>query len=440
MVAQPFEPAISQASPFADLDAERATLGAVMLDSGCLHLVRLHVAPGDFASERHQRIAEGMWAAGDRGEPAEIIVLRRELEGRGTLVVSGGIDYLADLAASCPSTASVEHYARIVAETSWRRRMREGLGLALQELGRGDDPSEVEATIDRARAMISMASRPTMQGMHAVMGETFERVASASENGGLHGLSTGLAKLDGYLAGLRPGRVYILAARPSLGKSALGFQVARTVAGAGKRVYCASAEMPSEEVADRLICWQSGVPSDKLLSGGVTQAVGDAIGELAGLPMWVDDKARISVGEIRARCRYLQAQGGLGLVVIDYAQLLSPERRHGNRNEDVASISGDVKALAKELGVPVLLLSQLNRLSERGEFGEGRRPRLSDLRESGSLEQDADVVMFLWRDPKAVPRHDRRVECELIVAKHRGGPKGRTVLLFDGPRFRFSEA
>lgn len=423
----------TETGAYATTDAERAVLGSVLIDPGCGLLVASLVVPADFWLERHRSIAEAVWHLIDHRCPVDILTVSAELERRSTMERAGGLDTLSDLALATPTAVSAEHYARMVAEAAWRRRMRTGLTAALGELGAGVPPPDVEATIDRARSAGIASERPTLHRLSDLMVDAADRLAISAERGGIAGLPTGMGPLDRTLGGLRPGRLYILAARPSLGKSTLGVQIAVDVAAAGRRTLVASAEMPAEEVADRLICWKSNVASHALATNGVDEAIGMAMGALADLPLWVEERPRISVAQIRARCRYLAAQGGLDLLVVDYAQLLSPENPRNQRVEQVSQISADLKGLAKEMAIPVILLSQLNRAVE----ADGREPRLSDLRDSGGLEQDADVVMFLWHDRNLPKRHDGFVDVELIVRKHRGGRTGRVSLVFDGPRFRF---
>lgn len=425
---------------FADHEAEQAALGAILLDPGCLHLVRSHLEPGDFASERHRLVAAALWALWDRAAPIDVVTVRGQLDALGSLAKAGGVDYLAELTLVTPSTTAAEHYARTVADSSRRRRLRAGLTQALDELGRRDvGLDEVEATIDRARTT-TLGDRPTMRRMNALMTEVAGELAAIEASpDGVTGLRTGIGGLDVMLGGLRPGQLVVLAARPSLGKTTLATQMVWHIAASEARALLVSAEMPATEIVLRMLSAAANTDAVRLRTDGITPAVSWAMGKLSGLPLWIDDRAGITVAQIRARARYLAAQGGLDVIAVDYVGLLGVEDRRVPRVEQIAAITRDLKALAKEMRIPVILLSQLNRQSEHdGMGGKPRRPKLSDLRDSGALEQDADVVLFLWRDRDEMPRSDGRLDLELIVAKHRGGPKGTVRVIFDGPRFRFA--
>lgn len=425
-----------QPSAFCDLEAEQAVLGACLLDRAALAVVRLHVSPGDFVAERHREMAAAMWRLGDAGEPIDVLTMRRELDTRGVLRRCGGVEAIAELSLACPSSVSAEGYAKIVAGAARRRRLREGLILAMRELETGS-LEEVEATIDRARTVPGATAAPALRRMRDVVGDVADDLAAMeASRDGVIGLRTGLSRLDALLGGLRAGQLVVLAARPALGKTTLATQMVWAMAAQGARALLVSAEMPAREIVLRMVGAASGADSVSLRADGITGPVSQALGRLADLPLWIDDTAGITTAQIRARACYLRAQGGLDVIAVDYVGMLGVDDRRMPRVEQIAGLTRDLKALAKEVGVPVVLLSQLNRQSEQ----DGRRPRLSDLRDSGALEQDADVVLFLWRDRTAQPRVDRRQDVELIVAKHRGGPRGVVPVLFDGPRFTFAEA
>lgn len=421
--------------PIADLEAERSCLGACFLDAGAVHVLAASVGQDEYSSERHQVIAGALYVMAAAGEPIDILTVRSALEARGQLAKAGGIDYLSDLAGEVPTAANVGSYAAIVADRARRRRLREALRSAALEVDDlGSDLDEVEGAIDRARSASWRGRRRAMRKFDAIMGERFDAIATAAVAvDGVTGLRTGISAFDRLTGGLKPHQLVVLAAATSVGKTALGMQMAVAVAGEGVRVLVFSAEMGAGELGDRQIASTSGRAIREFQPD---EAISTAVGQLADLPLWIDDRGALTVGQVRAQARWLHAQAPVGLVVVDYLQLFRADERGLPRHEALGQVSGGLKALAKELECPVLALSQLNRESVK----EKRPPQLHDLRESGAIEQDADVVLLLWREAERVRRHDGREETKLRVAKHRGGRKGVITLLFDGPRFRFQEA
>ncbi len=418
------------------LEAERAVLGAVLLDRHALAVALDIVTPGDFDAEAHGRILTAVVTLQDRGQPPDLVLLAEELRNRGDLEKIGGPAYLAELMDSSPSAANVALHARIVREKSITRGVIEAAQRIIQKAhnlnGDGTDALSAFAQKEILTAT-SAGSGPSGAEIRDLMKQTFRNIEERRERGDtLPGLSTGLKGADTLTGGLKPGLLYIVAGRPGTGKTALALNIARTAAGAGGRVVFYSLEMPKEELSIRLLSSESKVDGHRLSRGYMRETEWPrsvhAADTLARLPLTVDDTGGLPIDRLMARARRTTAERGLALVVVDYLQLVRPSQRWGTREQEVAEVSRSLKALAKELSVPVLACAQLNRGIENRT---DKRPTLADLRESGAIEQDADVIAFISR------REGEPVE--LSVAKNRQGPLGKIELAFDPQLTKFSE-
>ena len=441
----PATPAIERPLP-SNLEAERSILGAILLDNHALNTAVEKLRPEDFFLEPHRRIFERMIGLGETQQAIDLVTLTESLDRTGELEASGGPAYVAQLLDGVPRISNVEHYARIVKEKAVLRSLIHAAdAIQQQALDAGD---EADAILDRAESLIFEIAeeriRAGLIGVKELVREGYERLEKIfSEGKRLTGLPTGYARLDNETAGLQPSELIILAARPSMGKTALALNLAENIALRKREpVAVFSLEMSKESLLLRLLASQSRVDAHKFRSGHISKEdwpkITRGLGELAEAPLWIDDSASATVMEMGAKARRLKRDKGLSLVVVDYLQLVAARGRFGNRNEEVASISRALKGLAKELKIPVLVLSQLTRAPER----EDRKPQLADLRESGAIEQDADVVLFINRPnfyKTDMPDEDRN-KAEVIIAKQRNGPTGSINFVFLSRHTRFEEA
>ena len=427
-------------------EAERSILGAILLDNNALNTAIEKLRPEDFFHDHHRRIYLQMIALGEAQQAIDLVTLTDQLHRRGELEASGGPAYIAQLVDGVPRVANVEHYARIVKEKSLLR----GLIHATHAIQRQamEMEEDADAILDRAESSIFQLAedrvRSGLVGVRDVVRENFERISQIfSEGKRITGLSTGYHQLDNLTSGLQPSELIILAARPSMGKTALALNIAENVAVRGNRpVAIFSLEMSKESLLLRLLSADAQIDSHKFRTGHLSREDGGKIPislrRLSEAPLWIDDMGAATVVEMGAKLRRLKRDKGLALAVVDYLQLVSARGRFGNRNEEVSSITRGLKGLAKELKVPVLVLSQLTRAPER----EDRRPQLADLRESGAIEQDADVVIFIHRPnafkPDELP--EERAKTELLIAKQRNGPTDRIHFVFRSTFTRFEEA
>ncbi len=429
--------------PPQNVEAEQSVLGAMLLDRDavlrCLELL----SEADFYREGHRRIFRAVAALAESGEAADVITVAEELRRNGQLEAAGGVAYLTDLANAVPTTANAVHYARIVAEKGLLRQL---LAACTQVAASVYDASEDgEVLLDQAENLIFAIARErhglqTYVSLKELLVPAFEQISYLYEHKGeVLGVPSGIKKLDELTTGFHASELCILAARPSQGKTTLALNVATHAALKGVGVGFFSLEMAAEQLAMRLLCSEAGVPADKLRGGFLDerhdwQRLGEALDRLSHAPIFIDDTPNISMLELRARARRLKAEHDIGFLVIDYLQLMHTRGRTENRQQEIAEISRSIKALARELSVPVLALSQLSRAVEARE---NRRPQLSDLRESGAIEQDADVVVFIYQKPEQ--ESERRNEMELIVAKQRNGPTGAVPVVFLRQLARFAD-
>lgn len=422
------------------LDAERSLLGCLMLDKNTILKVVDFLAPADFYKKQHQEIYESMVDLFAKGEPLDFLSVSNRLKEKGLLDEVGGNSYLSELVNSVPTTAHAQNYAKIIQRKRVLRDLIEA-SQVINELGYNES-ADINVLLDKAEKKIfSIAQKGLTQRFLSVkdsLSEAWERIDKLSQHtGGLRGLATGFSDLDNILAGLQKSDLIILASRPSLGKSSLACNIAANIAISEKTpVGIFSLEMSKDQVVDRLIASQSGVDLWRLRTGRLSGdgedndflRIQQAMGVLSEAPIYIDDAALSNVLQMKAMARRLQAEKGLGLIVIDYLQLIDPTNPAESTVRQVTEISRSLKALARELNVPVLALSQLSRAVEQRS---PQIPRLADLRESGSLEQDSDVVLFIYREDRYQPETTRKNIADIIIAKHRNGPVGRVELYFD---------
>ncbi len=422
--------------PPQNLDAEESVLGAMMLSPGAIAAVSEILARGDFYRESHAKIYAASLALYSKGEPVDAITLVDELERRGELEQVGGRVRIHELAALVPATANAAHYARIVSEMATLRGLIEA-GQEVARLG-WERPGETSDLVDRAEQVIFELSQQRVSSEFAhieeLLKESFERITALYEAGAeVTGTPSGFRDLDRLTSGFQAGNLIIVAARPSMGKSALGLCMAANLGvRQGVPVALFTLEMSKAEVTQRLMCSEAKVESQRLRTGKL--AVDDwprltaACDKLAKAPIYVDDTGSITMMELRSKARRLKArEPNLGLIVVDYLQLMTTGTSAENRVQEVSQISRQLKVLARDLDLPILAMSQLSRAVEQRH---DKRPILSDLRESGSIEQDADLVAFIYRDEYYNDESDQQGLAEIILAKHRNGPTDAIKLSF----------
>lgn len=429
------------------MEAERSLLGALLMDESAMARVADQVEPRDFYKNKHSFIYECMVELFERAEPIDVLTVSNRLAEKEKLEEIGGRSYLTELVNSVPTSAHAGQYANIVQK---KRILRDLINAShdIADLGH-DEEEEIDVLLDRAEERIfSIAQQNLTQDFMPVkqnLEEAFERIDTLSKQKGVpRGLSTGFQELDDILAGFQRSDLVLLAGRPSTGKSALALNFASHIASVEQvPVGIFSLEMSRDQIVDRLIAAEAGIDLWRLrtgrLSGGEKsddfQRIRGALDSLSKAPIYIDDAATANVLQMRAMARRLKARRGLGLLVVDYLQLVEPRIRSDSLVRQVTEISRSFKGLARELNIPVLALSQLSRAVERRS---PPRPILADLRDSGALEQDADVVMFVFRERERDSNRYKN-ETELIIAKHRNGPVGVANLYFDERRVSFRD-
>jgi replicative DNA helicase len=422
-----------------NIEAEQAVLAAMLVDREAIARVMENLEPTSFYRQAHGTIYEAAVALYERGEPVDLITLRDELGSQARLEEVGGYGYLVDLAGSIPTTAHAEFYAKIVADKAILRSLiRAGSEIVASAFA---EEEEVITVLDNAERRILEVGQKRNAGVMTpiseVIHQAFETIESRyQDKDALLGATTGFYDLDHMLSGFQASDLLILAARPAMGKTSLALNFCRNVAvEAQKPVLVFSLEMSKEQLVQRLLCAEAGIDSHRLRTGYLAEQdwgkLTHAIGVLSEAPIYIDDTASISVNETRSKARRIMAEHGeLGLIMVDYLQLMTSgvSSKGDNRTAEMGAISRGLKQLARELSVPVVALSQLSRAVESRT---DKRPMLSDLRESGSIEQDADIVMFIYRDEYYNPDTDKKSTAEVIVAKHRNGPVGKVELYFE---------
>ena len=432
----------------ANLEAEQAVLGSLLIDPDAIVKIASFLRPKDFYRERHAWLYEAMFSLHERHEPLDFITVVDELERRGQIEEIGGPAFIADLISTTPTAMYVDFYARIVERTAVLRRLITA-ATEIVELAY-DESQEVDQVVDRAEQIIFNVSESRIHRdltpIRAIMGDVIDNIDFLSRHQDqLMGVPTGFALLDRYLGGLQKSDLIILAARPAMGKTSLALNIAQNAAAQNQRVAVFSLEMSSEQLVHRLLSTKTGIDSHRLRLGAIDDEnewtiLITAANDLANTGIYIDDTPAASVTEIRTKARRLYSETGLDLILIDYMQLMSGQSGAGfkneNRQQEISFISRSLKSLARELNVPVIALSQLSRAVESRA---DKRPMLSDLRESGSIEQDADVVLFIYRDDYYDEASERQNIADVIIAKHRHGSTGTISLLFRKELTQFSD-
>jgi len=431
-----------------NLDAERSVLGAVLLDNHTLDAAIEKLKPEDFFLDQHRRVFQQMIVLGEAQQAIDLVTLTEQLHRQGDLEAAGGTAYLAQLVDGVPRISNIEHYARIVKEKSMLRGLIHQTHAIQQQAFEAEE--EADTILDYAESSIFQLAeervRAGLIGARELVQKNIGRLEQIFKEGKrITGLSTGYAQLDNLTSGLQPSELIILAARPSMGKTSLALNLVENVAIRREEkpapVAVFSLEMSKESLLQRLLASEARVDSHKFRTGHLGRddwaRMTQALARIAEAPLWIDDAGSSSVVEIGAKARRMKRDKGLSLVIVDYLQLISSRGRFNSRNDEVSSMTRGLKGLAKELKVPVIVLSQLTRAPERDE----RRPQLADLRDSGAIEQDADVVIFIHRPN--VYKHDQtpeeRAEAEIIIAKQRNGPTDKVGFVFLSQFTRFEE-
>lgn len=435
---------LQQAQP-QNTDAEASLLGAVLIDQDAIVKIADNMTPGDFFDVRHQKIYEAVVNLYEKRQPIDVLTLSDQLKNMGYLDMIGGPTYLTELTNFVPTAAHVEQYADIVAQKSMRRRLIQtsheisGLGF--------DESKSLKELIEEAESRLFQVSqqhvKQTVVSIEDILAESFERLDELhKDKKSIRGIPTGFRDMDNILAGLQRSDLFILAARPSMGKTAFVLNLAHNVAVDAKEpVLLFSLEMSKEQLVDRLLSMESGVDAWALRTGNLSdqdfEKLGEAMGVLSEAPILIDDTPGLTVSDMRTKSRRESHQRKLGLVIVDYLQLMSGGSRFsgdGNRVQEISEISRGLKGIARELDVPLIALSQLSRSVESRT---PQIPQLADLRESGSIEQDADIVAFIYREDYYNPETDRKNITDILIKKHRNGALGNVELYFDKDKQRF---
>jgi len=431
--------------PPQNLEAEQSVLGSLLIDKDAIVSIADIINPDDFYKEVHGMIFEAMLELYEKREPIDVLSLSNRLQEHSQLETIGGRSYLASLANAVPTSSHVVNYAQIVQKKATLRRL---LAVATKITRLGYNESEkIEELLDQAEQSLFGVSQKYLKQnfipIKSILTEAFDRIDELhKESGKLRGLPTGYADLDNKLAGLQKSDLIIIAARPSIGKTTLALDIVRHVAINSKvPVGIFSLEMSKEQLVDRLLCAQANIDLWKMRTGKLSEdedftSIGHAMGVLSEAPIFIDDSATANVMEIRTKARRLQAEHNLGLIVLDYLQLMQGEISTENRVQEISAITRALKSIARELSIPVMVISQLSRAVESRT---PPIPKLADLRESGSIEQDADVVMFIYRESmyKKDLDPDKKNIAEIYIAKHRNGPTGMLKLYFDENKVSF---
>jgi replicative DNA helicase len=425
-----------------DQIAEQASLGGMLLSTEAVAEVQEVVRGADYYSPKHEIIYDAILTLFAKGEPTDVIAVTDELTKQGNLIKAGGADYLHTLTTVVPTAASSAFYAKIVAEKATLRRLVE-VGTRIAQLGYANE-GEVEDLVNQAQSDVYAVTRGAVGEDYVGLNDSIEaaihEIEAAQRRGGdMVGVATGFAELDDMTHGLHPGQLVIVAARPAVGKSTLALDFARHASiKTNKATIFFSLEMGRAEIAMRMLSAESNIPLQSLRKGSLSdsdwQRLAAVRGKINDAPLFIDDSPNMTLVEIRAKCRRLAQRMDLKMVVIDYLQLMTSGKKVESRQQEVSEFSRALKLLAKELGVPVIAISQLNRQAEQTK---DKKPEISHLRESGSLEQDADVVILLHREDIGNRDHPRAGEADIILAKQRNGPTGTIVVSFQGMYSRF---
>jgi len=423
--------------PPQNLDAERAVLGSIMLRPGSLLEISDLIIADSFYAEKHKIIYNSMLELAQKSEPIDLLSLSTKLKEKKKIDAVGGMPYLTELADGVPSSTNIRHYAGIVQKKFMLRGLIDA-GDYVAELGMNTSEEDIEDILDDAeKRILSVVSSPKGQkflSLKDTLPEAWERLEKLHENkGALRGVPTGFVHLDNMLSGLQEQDLIILAARPSMGKTTLALDIARLAATKHNiPIGIFSLEMGAQQLVDRMLAAEANVNAWNMRTGKLTAEsefakIRDSLDRLSKAPIFIDDTPGNSIMKMKSTARKLKIEHGLGMIIVDYLQLMTTSKNYDSMVNQVTEISRSLKSLAKELNVPVLALSQLSRAVE----SRGGRPRLSDLRDSGSIEQDADVVMFIHREDKYKDQAEKTNIAEILIEKHRNGPTGKVDLYFN---------
>lgn len=421
--------------PPQNIEAEQAVLGAILLDTEALVTAMERVTSEDFYRGSHQRIFESIIELAEGNEPVDLVTLTSKLQDKGHLEDIGGVTYLAELARAVPTAANVDYYAQIVEEKSMLRRLiRAATQIVTNGYAAGEDVGGLLSEAEQR--ILEISQRRTSNGfisIREVLMEVFEKVEFLfHQKGGSTGIPSGFTDLDRMTSGFQRSDLIIVAARPSVGKTAFSLNIAQNVGVRAKEtVAIFSLEMGAAQLVQRMLCAEANVDATRMRTGSLEgddwEKLTMAMGALSEANIYIDDSPSVTVADIRAKCRRLKQEKGLGMILIDYLQLIHGRGKGDNRQQEVSEISRTLKQIARELNVPVIALSQLSRGVEQRQ---DKRPMMSDLRESGSIEQDADIVAFLYRDDYYDKESEKKNIIEIIIAKQRNGPVGTVELAF----------
>lgn len=428
-----------------NFEAEASLLGAILIDSDALIKIADNVSVSDFYDKRHEHIYDAIIKLYERRSPIDVLTLADQLKIDGYLDLVGGASYLTELTNFVPTASHVEQYAEIVAHKALRRRLI-STSQELSDLSY-DESKALRELIEEAESRLFQVSakhvKQSIVSIESVLEESFERLDDLHKNKGkIRGVTTGFRDMDNILAGLQRSDLFILAARPAMGKTAFSLNLAYNVATIAKApVLFFSLEMGKEQLVDRILSMESGVDAWALRTGNLTdqdfERLGEAMGALSEAPIFIDDTPGLTVSDLRTKARRESHKHQLGLIIVDYLQLMSGGSRFGssdNRVQEISEISRGLKLIARELNVPLIALSQLSRSVESRS---PQIPQLADLRESGSIEQDADIVAFIYREEYYNPETDRKNITDILIKKHRNGALGTVELYFDKDKQRF---
>ena len=425
-------------------EAEASVLGAILIDADALVKIADKISAEDFYEERHQHIFQGLVDLYEQRKAIDVLTISNQLKSRGQLDGVGGPSYLTELTNFVPTAAHVESYATLVVEKAVRRRII-GINKELNALAM-DETKQLKDLIEIAEAEMMKVGqkevKQTIVSIEKILEDSFERLDDLhKDKNKIRGVTTGFRDMDDVLAGLQRSDLFILAARPSMGKTAFSLNLAHNVATIAKEpVLVFSLEMSKEQLVDRMLSMESGVDAWALRTGNLTDSdferIGQAMGTLSEAPIYMDDTPGITVSELRTKARREAHKHPLGLIIVDYLQLMSGGSKFGgdNRVQEISEISRGLKSIARELNVPLIALSQLSRSVENRN---PQIPQLADLRESGSIEQDADVVAFIYREEYYNPETEKKGITSILIKKHRNGPTGDVDLFFDKEKQRF---
>ena len=426
------------------VDAERSVLGAILLENTAINRAQEILAEDDFYRDPHRRIFKVMAALSERATAIDPVTVKEELVRSGDLEAVGGPAYIASLLDGVPHSSNIEHYAKIVREKAVLRRLIDAGGEIVKTAYEAS--RDVDEILDQSERLVFEIAQDQMRTgflpMRTIADQSLKTIERLSEHRELvTGLATGFPTLNEMTSGLQPSDLVVIAARPGMGKTSFALNIAQHAAREGKSIGVFSLEMSREQLFLRLLTGQARIDAHRMRTGRLGREewarLTAAFGELAGMPIFIDDTAGTGVLEMRAKSRRLKLEHGLDLLIVDYLQLMRGRGRAENRNQEISEISRSLKELAKELRLPVIAISQLSRAPE--QRGNDRRPQLSDLRESGAIEQDADVVMFIYREEVYKPTEENRGRAQIIIAKQRNGPIGNLDLAFIREYTKFEE-